>query len=137
MGKNKQLRRAENRKAQKEAYLNSLSEYSRKVETLQSQIGKLTVRINSLQRQQRTASLALTHLESKASANDKYYMQLGRLFVQEPLGSVVDSLKMDAESATGDLPKLLSALNQFEKLKKEVLEQIKELNESVKTSSEQ
>jgi chaperonin cofactor prefoldin len=137
MGKNKQLRRAENRKAQKEAYLNSLSEYSRKVETLQSQIGKLTVRINSLQRQQRTASLALTHLESTASANDKYYMQLGRLFVQEPLGSVVDSLKMDAESATGDLPKLLSALNQFEKLKKEVLEQIKELNESVKTSSEQ
>lgn len=137
MGKNRQLRKAENRKAQQEAFLASLSEYSKKLETLQTQISKLSVRINSLQRQQRTASLALNHLDQTSSVDDKYYMQMGRVFVHEPFENVVDSLRKDADSASADLPKLMNALSQFESLKKEVLAQIKELNDSIKISSEQ
>jgi DNA repair exonuclease SbcCD ATPase subunit len=137
MGKNKQLRKAENRKAQKESFLVAFSEYSKKLETLQTQIGKLSVKINALQRRQRSDSLALIHIEETGSVKDKYYVQMGRGFIQERCDTVLSSLKKDAESASADLPKLVNALNQFEKLKLEVVGQIKELNESIKNSSEQ
>ena len=129
MGKNKQLRKEENRKAQVEASLQAVAEYARKLEFLQDQSAKLSMKVSGAQRKIRTAFLALNHIESTKSDSDKYFMQLGKAFIQRPYPVVVSSLNEEIASGEEELPKLTATLNQFEKLRKEQVGRIAELKQ--------
>jgi hypothetical protein len=129
MGKNKQTRKAENRKAQEEATLHSLIEYSKRLEVLQQQSSKLAARIGSAQRSQRTASLSLKYIEEVSRESEGLYSQLGRCFLLEPRDTVIETLSMEKNAAEQELPRLEAAFKQFEKLKKEQVDQITELKQ--------
>ena len=132
MGKNKQLRREENRKAQMEATAVALSDYARKLEILDEQSAKLMSRINSKLRAERIATLALHHIDSSGTNSDKYYTQFGRAFLEKDKVQVVLDLQSEKESASTDLPKLSETLNHFEKLRKEQIAHITELKQQYK-----
>lgn len=129
MGKNKQLRKTENRKVQAEASLQAMADYAKKLEFLQEQSSKLSVKVSGAQRRVRTASLALNHLESTRSDSDRYFVQLGRAFMQQPYESVISDLHEDITSAESELPKLTATLQQFENLRKEQIDQMSELKQ--------
>lgn len=129
MGKNKQLRKEENRKAQQEASYHALTEHARKLEILQEQSCKLSARISSAQRAQRVASLAISHIEQYGSETDKYFPQMGRAFLLCGKETVVADLKRERSEAQNEVPKLMETLNHFEKLKREQIDQITELKQ--------
>ena len=129
MGKNKELRRAENRKAQMDASLQAVAEYARKLEFVQDQSSKLSIKVANIQRQVRTASLALSHLQSTQVASEKYFVQLGRAFIQQSYDSVVSQLNKEKAAGEAELPKLTAALNQFERMRKEQIQRITELKQ--------
>ncbi len=129
MGKNKQARKAENRKAQEEATLHSLIECSKRLEVLQEQSSKLAVRIGSAQRTQRTASIALRYIKETSGESDVLYSQLGRCFLLAPRETVIDNLSSEKLAADTEIPRLEAAFKQFEKLKKEQVDQITELKQ--------
>ncbi len=132
MGRNKQLRREENRKAQMEATAIALSDYARKLEILDEQSAKLMSRITSKQRTERIAALALHHIDSNGTNSDKYYTQFGRAFLEKDKAQVVSHLQNEKESASTDLPKLNGTLSHFEKLRKEQIAHITELKQQYK-----
>ena len=134
MGKNKQARRAENRKLQHDAAFQCLTDYSKKLDILQTQMTKLSLKISTTQRLQKTSSLALSHIQASSTETDRFYTQLGRMFLQEPLVDVITGLKRSIREGEEELPKLMQTMGQFEKLKSEQITQIKELNESLKAS---
>ncbi len=129
MGKNKQLRKVENRKAQEEASLQSMFECSKRLEILQEQTSKLATKIGSTQRAQRSASLAINYISESGTERDVYYSQLGRSFLLNSRESVVKSLESQVEESNKELPRLLATMKQFDKLKQEQLDQITELKE--------
>lgn len=129
MGKNKQLRKEENRKAQQEASYHALTEYARKLEILQEQSSKLSSRISSTQRAQRVASLAISHIEQYGAETDKYFSQMGRAFLACSKEKVLADLERDHSEAQNEVPKLMETLNHFEKLKREQIDQITELKQ--------
>lgn len=129
MGKNKQARKVENRKAQEEAALQSLFDCSRRLEVLQEQSSKLATRIGVAQRSQRTSSFALKYVSELSTDSDVFYSQMGRSFLLESRERITQALVAEKDSAGAELPRLQTALKQFEKLKKEQLDQITELKQ--------
>jgi hypothetical protein len=129
MGKNKALRKAENRIVQQEASLETYLEYSKRLDVLQEQSAKLASRIASTQRTQRTAMLGLKYIKDSAKDSDNYYTQLGRCFLLDSRKQIMNDMESRVNVCGADLPRLQAAMDQFEKLKKEQLEQITELKQ--------
>jgi predicted RNase H-like nuclease (RuvC/YqgF family) len=127
MGKNKQQRKAENRKANTAASFEALTECSKKLETLTVQMNKLSAKIASSQRHQRTSELALKHIEESGRPQDRYFTQVGRMFMLEQKSGVIQGLRTTIEQSQKDIPRLSQTLEQFAKLKTEQMNQIQEL----------
>ena len=127
MGKNKQLRRAENKKANNEASILALAECSKKLDVLTAQTNKLSMKIAATRRVERTSALALNFIAQTGQETDRYYSQVGRMFLKESAEKVDQGLRNGVEESKKDLEKLTKTLEQFEKLRKEQIEQIKEL----------
>ena len=129
MGKNKQTRKAENRKAQEAATLQCLLDYSKKVEVLMEQSSKLASRIASSQRAQRGAIIALKYINEATGESDHLYTQMGRCFLVQPRDKVIEELSSEIQTIESDLPRLKETFQQFEKLKKEQIDRITELKQ--------
>ena len=136
MGKNKQLRRDQNRKVQSEGLLQTLMECQKKMEVIQDQISKISTKITSLRRISRVSDISISYLRQDAGLEGgKYYKQLGRSFFQESLETVLVNLNDSKSESERDLPKLQSTLAQFEKLRAEQDKAIQELTENLKHST--
>lgn len=127
MGKNKELRRAENKKANNEASILALAECSKKLDVLTAQTNKLSLKIASTQRLERTSALAINFIAQTGQETDRYYSQVGRMFLKENAEEVDKGLRNAVAESKKDLEKLTKTLEQFEKLRKEQIEQMKEL----------
>lgn len=127
MGKNKQIRREANKKTQVENSLAMLLECNKKHDVVIDQIGKIKSKISSLQRTNRVSEISSNYIIHSTDDAATYYTQLGRCFQQTPTDTLLRDLKNSQTSANEDLPKLLSTLKQFEKLKDEQQTIIKEL----------
>ena len=104
-------------------------EYFRRLEVLQEQSSKLASRIASSQRSQRTAALGLKYITESAYEHDLYYTQLGRSFLLSSREEVVSDLQSQISTSAADLPRLQATMEQFDKLRKEQIEQITELKQ--------
>jgi uncharacterized protein YjfI (DUF2170 family) len=132
MGKNKQARQAESRKVKVEASIVAVAEHEKKLEVIQDQVGKISLKITALQRTQRVASLSTTQIEQIDAG--KFYSQLGKMFLLSDKEQVVRDLKESANNAGEELPRLLKTYNQFNSLRQEQTDAIKELYNSIKAT---
>ena len=135
MGKNKQSRKIENRKAQVEMSIKAVSEHEKKLEIVEEQLNKISLQIASLQRLERVSSLSLSHIKEIPDNSSSYYTQCGKMFLQESKQNVVSGLNSSIVSAGDKLPTLNKTFTKFESLKKEQVDAIKELYENFKVGA--
>jgi len=131
MGKNKQIRKEENRKAQAESNMKAVTEYEKKLEVIQDQINKISLKIASCQKNKRISDLSKEYIANiPETAN--LYSSMGKSFLLDKRASILEHLETSARLADEELPRLSKTYSQFDKLKKEQLDSIKELYDSIK-----
>lgn len=135
MGRNKQLRLRENREVQRECNIQTIREYEKKMDLLDEQIGKISLKIAALNKANRIGSFTLSYIEQVPRDDAKFYQSVGKMFVCEPRKVVVASLEASVAHTNQELPKLKEALSKFDMRKNEQTEALKELYESIKVSS--
>ena len=134
MGKNKQLRKEENRKAQVENNMRAVVEYEKRLEVIQDQINKISLKIATCQRDKRVSDLSRDYIQSVPETDSvaRFYKGLGKSFLLGSREEIVEDLLNSANEAYEELPRLTKTFTQFETLKKEQLDSIKELHDSIK-----
>jgi len=134
MGRNKQQRLKENREVQRECNIQTIREYEKKMDLLDEQIGKISLKIAALSKANRIGTFSLSYIES-VPADAKLYSGVGKMFVCEPRETVMSNLEASVALTNNELPKLRETLSKFDLRKKEQTETLKELYESIKVSS--
>ncbi len=133
MGKNREARKLENKKSQIDSNLKAVGEHERKLEVIQDQINKMSLKIATLQRSQRVAKLSASQIDAiPPSASCKYYSQVGKMFLMAPRDEILNSLAETCNEVETELPRLLKTYSQFDNLKKEQLDSIKDLYDAIK-----
>ncbi len=135
MGRNKQQRLKENREVQRECNIQTIREYERKMDVLEEQIGKISLKIAALNKANRIGSFTLSYIEQVPPNDGKFYQSVGKMFVCEPRNVVVKSLETSINHTNEEIPKLKETLQKFDSRKKEQTEALKELYESIKVVS--
>jgi hypothetical protein len=135
MGKNKQIRIEENRKAQIESNMKAVAEYEKKLQVIQDQVNKISLKIATCQRDKRMADLSKAYIDAVPDVEAKFYTGLGKSFVLGSRSDILFELTASAEKASEQLPRLTKTFTQFESLKKEQLGSINELYDSIKVPS--
>ena len=119
---------------QKECNLQTIREYEKKVDLLDEQIGKISIKIAALNKANRIGSYSLAYLE-EVPTNTRLFSSVGKMFFREDRENIMGSLENSISMTNDELPKLREALQKFESRKKEQVQAIQELYESIKMIS--
>jgi|LauGreDrversion4_2_1035121.scaffolds.fasta_scaffold97775_3 chaperonin cofactor prefoldin len=134
MGRNKQQRLKENREIQRECNIQTIRDYEKKMDTLDEQIGKISLNIAALNKANRIGTFSLSYLEH-VPEEAKLYSSVGKMFVYEQRDRVFSSLADSIEHTNDRIPKLRETLQKFDQRKREQSAALKELYESIQVSS--
>ena len=70
---------------QKESHMAAIVEYEKKLEVIQDQINKISLKIASQQRTKRMCDLSISHINSLADDKDaNFFSQIDKMFIQAP-----------------------------------------------------